>query len=454
MTPPLEAWSAIRQMVPTPARRRVGRLVQRHAPQLAALFYRRMLADPALSPLLGHDLVNLRLHASMVAWLRRLFDSDMTPEELIRMQRRVGEAHARIGVSHLHVADAGRVLKRAIAERLRTDRNIIDAVATLQYVYELMDLALDTMTDSMSNASARLTRSDESYRLYALTQNLRAERERQRSHLVEWVQDLLVRHYWAEQGAAGSDVPGGRSHFELWVEHKARLLFDDTAEFHALRERMHHLTQVLLPRLRERRDDAAQARTIVTAMHEEAAAMKQLLGTLFDRASASDDGHDTLTRLLNRRYLPAIVKREIGLSQASGQAFALLLLELDRFADITLTLGASAADAVLAQLADALSDSVRASDFVFRVGDDQFALLLVDANRDAAAQVGQSVRDLVARLPVRSGTELAPQLTVSIGVAPFEGHPDYEHLLRRAEAARAQARREGGDRVLLAPTDA
>lgn len=454
MTTTSETWQAIRQMLPTPARRRVGRIVHRHAPELAALFYRRMLTDPQLAPLLGHDLVNQRLNASMVAWLRRLFDADTPPDGLDRMQQQVGEAHARIGVSHLHVSGAGRLLKREIAARLRTDRSAVDAAAALQYVYEMVDLAIDTMTDRMSSASTRLTRSDESYRLSALTQNLRAERERQRTHLVEWVQDLLVRHYWAEPGAPALEAPAARSHFELWVEHKGRMLFDDAAEFRALRERMQHLTQVLLPRLRERRDDPTQARAIVAAMHESAAAMKLLLGTLFDRASTADEGHDTLTRLLNRRYLPAIVKREIGLSQANRQPFALLLLEVDHFADIASTLGASAADMVLAQLADALSDSVRASDFVFRVGDDQFALLLVDADRDAAAAVAQSLRQLVAGLAPRSGADLTPRLALSVGVAPFEGHPDYEHLLRRAEAARAQARREGGDRVVMAPGDA
>lgn len=448
-----EPWDAIRQMIPAAARHRVGQTVKEHAPQLAALFYSRMLTDPRVSRLLDHDIVNQRLNASMIDWLRMLFDTESAVEELARTQRRVGELHARIGLSHLHVANAGRVLKRAIAQQLQAAPGADDPASDVQYVYELIDFAIDSMTDSMSNAAVRLTRSDESYRFYSLTQNLRAERERQRTHLVEWVQDLLLKHYWEEPGA-GVAPREGASHFELWVEHKARMLFEDTTEFQALRERMRHVTAQLLPRLRQTREDPAQARAVVAALHDEAAAMKQLLATLFDRASAADDGRDALTRLLNRRYLPSIVKREIGLAQAGGQPFALLLLDIDRFSDIATATGAAAADAVLAQVADALNDSVRASDFVFRVGDDQFIVLLVNSDGKAAADVAEGLRLAVEQLMVRAAGDLAPQLTMSIGVAPFEGHPDYEHLLRRAESALARAKGEGGNCVAVAASDA
>lgn len=450
-----DTWNDIRQTIPAPARCRAGALVHAQAMPLASLFYRHILGDPQLSPLIDHELVNQRLSASLVAWLRELFDTDTPAETLSRTQRRVGEVHARIGVSHLHVATAGRMLKRAIAALLRADAadTAVDDAAAVQYVYEVIDLAMDAMADSMGSAATRMARSDESYRLHTLTQNLRAERERQRTHLVEWLQELLVKHYWEEPKPA-SRPQQAASHFELWVEHKARMMFDDTTEFLALSERMRRINQELLPRLRESRDDPTQARNIVAAMHEEAAAMKLLLGTLFDRASAADDGRDTLTQLLNRRYLPSIVKREIGLSQAGGQPFSLLLLDIDRFSDIAVTLGASAADGVLAQIADALNNSVRASDFVFRVGDDQFAILLVDSSREAASEVAEGLRHAVEGLMVRSPLALAPQLTISAGVATFEGHPDYEHLLRRVESALDRAKRDGGNRVAVAPGDA
>ena len=448
-----EPWHTIRQMIPATARRHVGRSVKEHAPQLSALFYSRMLADPQMSRLLDHDVVNQRLNASMIDWLRQLFDPDASVEELARTQRRVGEVHARIGVPHLYVAAGGRVLKRAIAQQLQDDASTEDLIGAIQYVYELIDFAIDSMSESMSNATVRLTRSDESYRFHSLTQNLRAERERQRTHLVEWTQELLLKHYW-EEPVADAAPRAGASHFELWVEHKARMLFEDTAEFQALRERMRHVTAQLLPRLRDTRDEPAKARAVVAALHEETAAMKQLLATLFDRASAADDGRDALTRLLNRRYLPSIVKREIGLAQAGGQTFSLLLLDIDRFSDIASATGAAAADAVLSQVADTLNDSVRASDFVFRVGDDQFAILLVDSDGKAAAEVAEVLRAAVEHLVVRSVAELAPQLTLSTGVASFEGHPDYEHLLRRAESALAQAKAEGGNRVAVAAGDA
>lgn len=130
------------------------------------------------------------------------------------------------------------------------------------------------------------------------------------------------------------------------------------------------------------------------------------------------------------------------------------MLAIDRFAEIASLLGAAATDAALARVADALSDGVRASDFVFRVGDEQFAVLLVDSGRTPATEVAEALRQALEQLSLRSAAELAPQLTASIGVATFEGHPDYEHLLRRAELALAQARSQGGNGTAVAPGDA
>jgi diguanylate cyclase len=171
---------------------------------------------------------------------------------------------------------------------------------------------------------------------------------------------------------------------------------------------------------------------------------------MFDQAEMLEDGRDDVTRLLNRRYFPSIAKREIGLAQAGGQPFALLLLCMDRFADIGHALGAEVSDLVLAQVADALSEAVRAGDFVFRVGDDQFLVLLVEAAPAAALTVAEGLRTSMMNLTLRIPLGLAPKLTISVGVAFFDGHPDYQLLLERAEAALREARVSGGNRVVEA----
>ena len=191
------AWHQVRQMTDASARIQVKLIVDRDAEALSDLFYQEMRADPGAGKLLDHDLVNRRLHASMAAWLRALFDENTPVEDLIALQRRTGEVHARIGVANGLVSGGARVLKRAIARRLLAARAPDGVIAgAVQYVYELIDLAIDTMAASAISNIARLGRSDEAYRLFFLTQNLRAERERQRSHLMQWARNIMMRNFW------------------------------------------------------------------------------------------------------------------------------------------------------------------------------------------------------------------------------------------------------------------
>jgi diguanylate cyclase len=82
--------------------------------------------------------------------------------------------------------------------------------------------------------------------------------------------------------------------------------------------------------------------------------------------SSKESGRDALTRLLNRRFLPAVLTRKC-VARRSSVPFALLLLDLDHF-KINDTYGHAAGDMVLQQAADLVVSSVRAGDFVFRYG--------------------------------------------------------------------------------------
>jgi diguanylate cyclase len=446
-------WRQIREMIEMPARMQVRSIVEHDAELLSDLFYREMLAHPDMGRLLDHETVNRRLHASMARWLRTLFDESTPVDELVAAQRRAGEVHARIGVSHTAVGNGARVLKRAIARQLIAAPGESATVAgAVKYVYELVDIAMEAMGESTSSNSARMARSDEAYRLLFMTQDLRAERERQKSQLLEWTHQLLVHHYWDAPAKGASSAPLSRtvSQFELWIDHKASTLFETAPELPLIRQRIADIEHLLIPRLKSAHDDHTSAKTIVTELHRQVEQIKDLLGMMFDQAEMLEDGRDDVTRLLNRRYFPSIAKREIGLAQAGGQPFALLLLCMDRFADIGHALGAEVSDLVLAQVADALSEAVRAGDFVFRVGDDQFLVLLVEAAPAAALTVAEGLRTSMMNLTLRIPLGLAPKLTISVGVAFFDGHPDYQLLLERAEAALREARVSGGNRVVEA----
>lgn len=435
-----------------PATRRwVTTVVEAGAEQVADRFYAAMLDDPRAGTMLDHEVVNRRLHGSMVRWLRQLFDPASTAEQVFAVQRKTGEVHARIGVSIELLARGAREVKRALTLRLAAaggpPRRLAEAIA---YVYELIDLALGLMGESYAQNADRQTRADEAYRLFFLSQDLAAERERQRSRLLEWAHQILVRNYW-EAPRDGEAVGSGGSEFSLWLEHKASILFDGAPEIGQIRANIAVIDGELLPRLARARAEPDAARAVVGEINQRIGEVKALLAAVFDRFTANEDGRDGVTpRLLNRRYFPSVAKREIGYAQTHASRFALLLFDIDAFEAVRESLGAAASDAVLAAVGDVLADHVRAGDFVFRLADDQFLVLLVDVDEAGLAAVADALRRRIERLPPRAGPYPSAPVTVCVGGALFDGHPDYQRLLERAQAALRRAQLAGANRLDLA----
>lgn len=452
-TDTMATWQAVAELAEPAVRQRVGALVDRHADALSALFYDRMLAHPQAGQMLDHALVSQRLHASMARWCRSLFNTDTPLAELLAVQQRTGEVHARIGVSMALVSGGARLLKRAIGQHLALSdlprQQLADAFA---YVHERIDVAVDAMHTAFDASTHRLTRSDEAYRLFFLGQNMKAERERRRSELLEWAHQILVRYYWDEQAVPAHDAMQdfSRSQFGMWMQHKAAMLFDGAPEVDRIQALISRIEGDLLPQLNQARSNPGAARSVVVALNHGIDEIKTLLGTMFDRFIEVEDGRDSVTRLLNRRYFPSVAKREITLALRQQTSFALLMVDIDHFGQISQTLGQEAGNVVLAQVADVLADNVRAGDFVFRVGDDQFLLLLVEASRSTALPVAEGLRARIAGMNLRTTGLAGTSVTVSIGLTLFDGHPDYQRLVDRAEQALREAKLAGRNCCQLA----
>lgn len=120
---------------------------------------------------------------------------------------------------------------------------------------------------------------------------------------------------------------------------------------------------------------------------------------------------DPLTGLLNRHGLTEHLEQALERHQRYDEPFTLMVADVDRFKRINDRLGHPAGDRVLRLVGDVLGRIVRGVDVAARMGGDEFALLLADAGRDAAAMVHDRV---VRDLPDRYG---ALPLTVSVGTA-------------------------------------
>src|SRR6184192_285930 len=127
----------------------------------------------------------------------------------------------------------------------------------------------------------------------------------------------------------------------------------------------------------------------------------QLHDTLKREAS-----HDPLTRLNNRRHFLERIQQEIARSDATGETFSIVFLDVDELKRINDTYGHLAGDALLREVSNALMDAVRGEDVVARYGGDEFVVLLPATPASAATSVAQRISGGIARHRFTAGGEL------------------------------------------------
>lgn len=152
---------------------------------------------------------------------------------------------------------------------------------------------------------------------------------------------------------------------------------------------------------------------------------------------------DALTGIHNRRAADERMSLELARHRQNQKPLSVLMLDVDHFKSVNDTLGHQAGDEVLKALAARLTEVCRATDFVARLGGEEFLVLLPETPLDGALLVGEKIRAGVASAP------LGPtRATVSIGVtSPAEQLADETTILRVTDEALYSAKRNGRNRV-------
>jgi len=442
-------WIALFENAPPTARHAVRDIITEHKSAMADAFYERMLQDPEARVFLNNDVVHERLHASMQRWLSTLFSCETREQFLtaMAMQRHVGEVHARVDVPVNIVARGARVLKHRVGKHLaESSLERDELVEAVMYFDSLVDLAFEVMSSAFVASHERTARIDEAYRSFSTGQNMSLERERQRSALLDWENRYLQA---VMTGMPGDDLPRvSSSSFGLWMQHKASAVFRGATELSSVRTLMRSIDDTLLPLCAEQlgAGNASEVRHLLKQVQSEVAELKFLVESMFEHLVDLESGKDALTQLLNRRFLPAILARESEIARNEHKPFALLLIDVDHFKNINDEHGHQAGDRVLQQVAAILQNTVRSGDFVFRYGGEEFLVVLVEMDPRHAMRVAEKIRSRIAgeTLLISNGGKL--HVTVSIGVAMHDGHPDYQRLVNRADDAMYRAKQGGRNR--------
>ncbi len=162
---------------------------------------------------------------------------------------------------------------------------------------------------------------------------------------------------------------------------------------------------------------------------------------------------DSLTGALNRRAFITRGRRLVLRHQRKREPLCLLFLDLDHFKALNDRYGHSGGDDVLTAFVAVVHDNIRPTDFLFRLGGEEFCCLLPYTTTDAAFQVAQRIRCALEAMGVEVAG-LPVHVTVSIGIASADAFGyDIDALVRRADMAVYSAKRQGRNRVVIAAAD-
>ena len=157
--------------------------------------------------------------------------------------------------------------------------------------------------------------------------------------------------------------------------------------------------------------------------------------------------HDALTKLVNRRGFDDELQGIISHIQTNNSTHALLYLDLDQFKIINDTSGHSAGDLALIEVSQTLTDILRKTDTLARVGGDEFCIILHDCLPDRAKEIAEKIRHAIDDFIFVWG-ENEYNLGVSIGIVSLDATiSSYESALNLADTSCYLAKEAGRNRI-------
>lgn len=185
---------------------------------------------------------------------------------------------------------------------------------------------------------------------------------------------------------------------------------------------------------------------LLTLVNEAAVAIKNAQAYEEARIQAV---RDELTKLFNYRFFHEFLDKEIARCKRTDQTCSVIFMDLDFFKVYNDIYGHLAGDSALSKVAEAITESIRATDVAARYGGDEFAIILPGTDTSRSMAAAERIRNTVQSHFRGVGYD-SKLLTVSLGVACYPKHAgSKQQLLSCADKALYQAKNLGRNKVCL-----
>ncbi|MBT9330914.1 protoglobin domain-containing protein [Paracidobacterium acidisoli] len=242
-------WQAYVSSVDTRCREILHRILTDHIQDLCDRYVAFLTKDREIASVIPTDAGRQEITELFLKWIEHLLmlDPDAV-DEYCERQKEVGRMMARIGLPPYALSRSMRKLKLWFISHLGTlplsSEQLLETVKCLVFI---IDISVEIRAASFYSRQAKHARLEETYRLQALCQNLAMEKERQRAALMEWVQHILTS--FCQSGDIQCLPLLGKSDFGLWLDHKARLLFEGAMEVGVIVDAVTRIDTDLVPAL-------------------------------------------------------------------------------------------------------------------------------------------------------------------------------------------------------------
>ena len=432
---------------------RIETLVVPHTTSIIENFIAAILSDPVNQRFAQHNSIMSRLQGALEHWLLDLFRIRQPHEidKLFARLQEIGKHHALISVPLVSIQLSRSLLKEELFRvMMQSAASQDEKLASLLLIDKILDLSIAIINHAFISGVVDDTRHAQSLKLQSLGMDMAMQSESLRASLFDWQRRIVTLFFLNTEDAC--IIPSiNTTDIGLWVYHKGDLLFPESREIARLKALIREIDLHISTMFSARSDrNSNWVNDALLCLDQLVSSVASLLLTIKDHTLAMEAGRDALTKLFNRRFLHIILQRETSRSINTGQRFAVLLVDVDHFKQINDTYGHAAGDIVLSQIAEILLMDVRAGDFVFRYGGEEFLVILNNIHEAQAIKVAEKIRVRVEnhRFVINEGLTLSS--TVSLGIAMHDGHPDYNRTTILADRALYQAKGEGRNRWQLA----